>query len=88
MQCFYQNIPVAGYKCCVDFYVPDNIKRKTLKKHLAFQMLNLINRLNEEKHFKKKFYIFLFIRNDKEIDKELVKLVTETYGIGNINKLF
>ena len=72
---------LAGYKCGLDFYVPKNVNRKTLKKHLAFQILNLIEALNPKEHFKKEFYIFFFVRNDKKIEKELVELVTNKYEI-------
>ena len=57
------------------------MNRKTLKKHLAFQVLNLIEALNPQEHFKKEFYIFFFVRNDKKIEKELVELVTNKYEI-------
>ena len=78
-----QNIPKSkvGFKCAVDFYVPENVKRKALKKHLAFQMLNLINNLDKNIHFKNDFFMFMFIRTEKDIDKELSKLVIDKYRI-------
>ena len=71
----------VGFKCAIDFYVPENVKRKALKKHLAFQMLNLINNLEKNVHFKNDFFMFMFIRTEKDIDKELSKLVIDKYKI-------
>ena len=78
-----QNIPKCkvGFKCAIDFYVPENVKRKALKKHLTFQMLNLISDLDKNVHFKKDFFMFMFIRTEKDIDKELSKLVIDKYRI-------
>ena len=44
-------------------------------------MLNLISDLDKKVHFKKDFFLFMFIRTEKDIDKELSKLVIDKYRI-------
>ena len=71
----------AGYKCAFDFYVPANANCHTLEKHFKFMMTHLMAELDEQKHFKRTFYAFFYIRKDNDLDQKLLKLVKEDFGL-------